>query len=378
MRVRSLSRAIPLIAASLIPAVKTAPLAAQPHTTIGGYGELHYVNPNRPGVGSVGTLKRFVLYFAHTFDDRITFRSELEVEDAKVEGGDEGGEVALEQAYLDFRLGDHATVRAGLVLIPLGIVNETHEPPTFNGVARADYHAVIIPTTWRELGVGVVGSVPGAQGLVYKAYLVNGLLADGFTAERGIRGGRQEGKEASFANPSLTGRLEYARPGLKIGGAVYYGGTANGDPRLGTGILAAPVTMLAADARFDRGPWAFRGEAAYTHLAKAAEIGEAFGEDVGSRMSGWYGEGAYNLLHLVRRSSTAQINAFLRYERLNTQAGVPDGVTADGAFARRITTLGLTWKPISSVAIKGDYQFRRNKAGAGEDEVVRLGVGYQF
>jgi hypothetical protein len=198
MRVHSFTHAIALSAATLIPAGIAAPLAAQPHTTIGGYGELHYTNSNRPGAGSVGTLKRFVLYFAHSFDDRITFRSELEVEDAKVEGGDEGGEVALEQAYLDFRLGDHATVRAGLVLVPLGIVNETHEPPTFNGVARADYHAVIIPTTWRELGVGVVGSVPGTQGLAYRVYLVNGLLADGFTAERGLRGGRQEGKEAQI------------------------------------------------------------------------------------------------------------------------------------------------------------------------------------
>jgi hypothetical protein len=378
MRFRPVSSLKASIAASFFLSALTAPLIAQPHTTLGGYGEVHYVNSNRPGVGSVGTVKRFVLYFAHSFDDRITFRSELEVEDAKVEGGDEGGEVALEQAYLDFRLGDHATVRAGLVLIPLGILNETHEPPTFNGVARADYHSVVIPTTWRELGVGIVGAIPGAEGLAYRFYLVNGLLAEGFSAERGVRGGRQEGKEASFANPSLTGRLEYARPGLKIGGAFYHGGTGNGDPRFGDGIFAAPVTMVAADARFERGPWSLRGEAAFTHVAKAEEISAAFGENVASRIGGWYGEGAYNLLHLVGPATTARLDAFVRYERLNTQSGVPDAMTANDAFARRITTLGLTWKPISNVAIKGDFQFRRNKAGTAEDEVVRLGLGYQF
>jgi len=376
MKFVSLRSSLPLIAILITLNAPTA--RGQAATTVGGYGELHYANSNRPGARGEGNVKRFVLYLAHSFNDRITFRSELEVEDAKIEGGERGGEVALEQAYLDFRLGDHATVRAGLVLVPMGILNETHEPPTFNGVARADYHSVIIPTTWREIGVGLTGTLPGATGLAYRVYLVNGLLAEGFTAETGIRGGRQEGKEASFVNPSLTGRLEYSRPGLKIGAAGYYGGSANGDPRIGTGTFSAPVAMLAADARFDTGPWAFRAEAAWTSLGKAAAVNAAFGEDVGSRMTGWYGEGAYNLLHLVRPGSTAQLNGFVRYEHLNTQSAVPAGVTRDQAFARRITTAGLTWKPISNVAIKGDYQFRRNGAKTDQDDIVRLGIGYQF
>jgi hypothetical protein len=350
----------------------------QSSTSIGGYGELHYANSNRTGAPGEVNVKRFVLYLAHSFSDRIVFRSELEVEDAKVAGGESGGEVALEQAYLDFRLSDYVTVRAGLVLVPLGILNEVHEPPTFNGVARADYHAVIIPTTWREIGVGVAGTIPGATGLAYRAYLVNGLLAEGFTAENGIRGGRQEGREASFANPSLTGRLEYSRPGLKLGAAGYYGGSANGDARLGTGAFSAPVAMVAADARFDTGPWAFRAEAALTHLGKADVINAAFGEDAGSRMTGWYGEAAYDLLHLVTRSSSARLDGFVRYERLNTQAATPTGVSPDPAFARRITTLGLTWKPVSNVAIKGDYQLRRNRARISQEDIVRLGIGYQF
>src|SRR5712691_12972349 len=194
-------------------------LAAQERTTVGGYGEVHYTNRSGPRTPPVVTLARFVVYLAHSFDDRVAFRSELEVEDAKIEGGQVGGEVALEQAYLDYRFADWITLRTGLVLPPVGIINETHEPPTFNGVDRPGFDHDVIPTTWREIGVGALGTIPGGSGLAYRVYLVNGLLAEGFSAAEGLREGRQEGQNARFANPSLTGRLEWARPGWKIGGS---------------------------------------------------------------------------------------------------------------------------------------------------------------
>src|SRR5439155_698675 len=131
------------------------------------------------------------------------------------------------------------TLRTGLVLPPVGIVNETHEPPTFNGVERPGFDHDVIPTTWREIGVGAVGTVPGGSGLAYRVYLVNGLRADGLSAGEGIREGRQEGRQASFANPSMTGRLEWARPGVKIGGSFWYGGTADTNSAVGTGTWRA-------------------------------------------------------------------------------------------------------------------------------------------
>lgn len=369
----------PLLAlAPLTLSLLVAATASAQSTTLGGYGEIHYANSNRPGTHGEVNVKRFVLYLAHAFNEKITFRSELEVEDAKVEGGEGGGEVALEQAYLDFRLSDRATVRAGLLLVPIGILNELHEPPTFNGVTRADFHSIIIPTTWREIGVGLAGSLPGVKGLNYRVYLVNGLLAEGFTAEEGIRGGRQEGKEASFANPSLTGRLEYFRPGIKLGASGYYGGTSNADPRIGTGSFSAPLALIAADARIESHGFSLRTEAALSHVGNAERINAAFGESVGSRMTGWYAEGAYDLLRFFSSATASQVNGFARYEKLNTQAAVPAGTVADPAFARRITTLGITWKPITSVAIKGDYQFRRNRARLAQENVMRLGIGYAF
>jgi len=352
--------------------------AAQERTTVGGYGEVHYVNRTGPDTPGTVDLKRFVVYLAHTFNDQIAFRSELEVEDAKVEGAEPGGEVALEQAYLDYRLSDALTLRSGLVLPPVGIINETHEPPTFNGVDRPGFDNDVIPTTWREIGVGAVGRVPGVEGLSYRVYLVNGLRSAGFSAATGIREGRQEGREASFANPSFTGRLEWARPGLKLGGSFWYGGTAAADPALGKGAFAAPITLLSADTRFDVSAFMFRGVAASIWVSDAAAINTRYATAVGSRIAGGYLEAAYNLLHALAPASSQKLNAFVRHERYDTQAAVPAGTARDETLARRITTFGLSYKPTYNTAFKGDYQLLRNKAGAGEAEVVSLGIGYQF
>lgn len=364
-------------------ALFATPVAAQhaaegpsDRTTVGGYGEVHYVN--RSGTATPGEVNfaRFVVYLAHTFSDRVAFRSELELEDAKIEGGGTGGEVALEQAFLDYRLSDALTLRSGLILIPIGIINETHEPPTFNGVARPAFDHDVIPSTWREIGVGLVGH--SAAGLSYRFYLVNGIRAEGFSDAEGIRGGRQEGHEASFANPSLTGRLEWARPGLKLGGSFWYGGTADQDADLGTGTFAAPVTVISLDARYEVGAASFRGEFATITVSDAAEINTAFGGAVGSRIAGGYIEGAYNLLQHLAPESSHRLNAFARHERFDTHASVPTGLTRDETLARRITTLGLSYKPTSNTAFKADFQMNRNAAGTGAFDVASLGVGYQF
>lgn len=358
----------------------TIPLAAQDaeQTSVGGYGEVHYTNATGPDSPGKVNVRRFILYLAHNFSDNLSFRSELELEDAKLEGGEAGGEVALEQAILDYRFSPAFTLRAGLILPPIGIVNEFHEPPTFNGVARPNFDTDVIPTTWREIGVGAAGTLSESSGLSYRVYLLNGLKASGFAAATGIRGGRQEGKEASFANPSFTGRLEWARAGLKIGGSFWYGGSANQDPVLGTGSFSNAVALVAADARYDVGPLMFRGVLVNISIADADAINAAYGSGIGSRIAGGYVEGAYNVLSTLAPASAQQLNAFLRYEHYNTQAGVPAGVTADESLARRVTTFGLSYKPLYNVVFKGDYQLLRNKAGLAEREMASLGVGYHF
>jgi hypothetical protein len=347
-------------------------------TTVGGYGEVHYVNASGPGTPGQATLRRFVVYLAHAFNDRIAMRSELEVEDARLESGSPAGEVAVEQLYLDYRASPAFTLRGGLVLPPIGIINETHEPTTFNGVARPDFDNDVIPTTWRELGVGALGTIPGNAGLSYRLYLVNGIRASGFSAAEGIREGRQEGQEATFANPSLTGRLEWGRPGVRIGGSFWYGGSAAQEPALGDGVFTNAVALISADARLDVGPASFRGVFATVHVSDADRINAVYGNDVGSRITGGYAEAAYDLLSLVAPRGEPRLNAFVRHERYDTHAAVPLGTVRDPALARRLTTFGLVYKPIYNVALKADYQIRRNRAHAAEDQVARLGLGYQF
>jgi hypothetical protein len=354
------------------------PAVAQESTTIGGYGEVHYTNRSGRNTPAEVNLRRFVVYLAHTFNDKLAFRSELEVEDAKVEGGSAGGEVAMEQAFLDYRLSSRVTLRTGLVLAPFGIINEVHEPPTFNGVDRPAFDHDVIPTTWRELGVGVVGTLPVAEGLSYRLYLVNGLRADGFSDAEGIRDGRQEGREASFANPSLTGRLEWVRPGLRLGGSFWYGGTTAGDTLLGTGSFDAPLTVLSADGRYEMGGLSLRGVIATVGVGNAQQINALYGSAVGSRISGGYLEGAYDLLRFMARHTTQKLNAFVRYERYDTQTSVPTGTTRNAELARRITTLGLAYKPTWNTVFKGDYEVRRTGSGTAEGETLRFGMGYQF
>jgi hypothetical protein len=347
-------------------------------TSIGGYGEVHYTNASGPNTPAQINVRRFVVYLAHSFNEHLAFRSELEVEDAKIEGGAAGGEVAMEQIYLDYLISPAFTLRAGLVLPPIGIVNETHEPPTFNGVDRPLFDHDVLPTTWRELGVGAVGTLPGSSGLSYRVYLLNGLKAEGFDAVSGVRGGRQEGQNATFANPSFTGRLEWVRPGLRVGGSFWYGGSANQDPALGTGTFDNAVGLLSADVRYDVGPLMFRGVVANVSIADAEEINAAFGNNVGSRIAGAYVEGAYNLLSALAPASAQRLNAFLRYEQYDTHADVPAGVIKDESLARRITTFGLSYKPVYNVVFKGDYQLQRTKAELAEGELLSLGIGYQF
>jgi len=371
----------PALAAALLLFGFTSPALAQDNadrTTLGGYGEVHYANATGPRTPGEVNVKRFVLFVAHAFNDRITFRSELELEDTKLEGGEDGGEVALEQAYLDYRLSDAATLRTGLVLAPIGIINELHEPPTFNGVARPLFDREVIPSTWRDIGVGLVGNLGTAGGLGYRVYLVSGLKAEGFGGGTGIRGGRQSGKEASFANPSLTGRLEWSRPGLRVGGSFWYGGTAAQDSVLGDGSFDSPLFLLAADARYDVGPFAFRGVLARIAIPDAGDINARFGSDIGKRIEGGYLEGAVNLLHYLAPGTSHKLNAFVRHERYDLHAAVAGGTIENDTYARRNTAFGLSYKPLWNVVFKGDYQLFRNAAASGESELVSLGVGYQF
>lgn len=348
--------------------------AAQESTTIGGYGELHYNDADGSSAGRLD-FHRFVIFLGHSFNDRLSFKSEMEIEHTKIEatemGGAEGGEVAVEQAYLDWRFTTLLGLKAGILLPPIGIINHVHEPPTFNGVERPNIDYYIIPTTWRESGIGVYGSV--AEGLNYQLYLVAGLNAEGFSGRNGIRKGRQEALESSFTNPSLTGKVDYhITTDLALGASFFAGSTTGGVDSLGSGTLA----LLSYDVEYLVNRFAFRSVGAFESIGDADKINHAFGLDVADQIFGISLEAAYDILPLIDPAPENSLSLFTRYENYNTQASVTN-IAADPLNSRNDITVGATYNPTYNTVFKIDYQFLNNKAGANTRQ-LNLGVGYHF
>ena len=186
-----------------------------------GYGELHYNNPGGSGVpddadAAIMDFHRMVWGLSYQFNDRISLHTEVDFEHAATE-------IELEFAYLDFLLTPAFNLRAGSMLMPVGPLNEFHEPPLFYSVERPYVQRTIIPTSWQEGGAGIFGSVPA--GLKYRVYLVSGLNAEEFSAANGIRDGRGHVAEAPSEDLAVVGRVEYVGiPGLELGASFYQGG----------------------------------------------------------------------------------------------------------------------------------------------------------
>lgn len=352
--------------------------------SIGGYGEALYQNfssRDQSGQPSLAddqiTLLRAVIYLGYKFDPHFVLNTEVEYENAVV-ASDKGGEAEVEFAYIDYMHSRAFNVRAGLMLIPMGLINELHEPTTFPGARRPDVEQLIIPSTWRELGVGAYGDL-GA--FAYRAYVVNGLNAAGYSADEGIREGSQEGSEALARNWAFTGRVDYVgMPGLLAGASIFTGDAGQGRLTPSGRTIHAPTTVwdLHADWRW-RGLW-LRGLYARTHVGDAARIDELNGlegdESVGSRQQGWYLQAAFDLLSLKSASRSALL-PYVRYERYDTQARVPDGFERNPENDVREWTLGIEFKPIDRIVVKADWQQRHNAARTGVNQ-WNVGLGYIF
>ena len=344
--------------------------------TLSGYMEVHLNKiEDRPAEAD---LHRFVLMVGHSFSDRIKFWSEVEVEHALVEGEEEGGEVAVEQAYIDLLLHRRLNVRAGMVLVPVGIINERHEPPTFHGVERTFVDTVIVPTTWRDVGVGAFGDL--GRGVSFKAYVTPGLDATGFTAEEGIAGGRQQGSHADASAPAMTGRIEWRRGGLTTGASGWFGGSGFGLVRLD--IDAPTVGVGSLDARFRRDRLELRGQWSTVSISDAADLNQALqarsgiNPNIASRLLGAYAEAA---LRISPNAWTHELVAFGRYELFDTQNRMPDGYVPLAFLRRSALTGGLTYLPDPDVAFKFDVIKEHNKSSVVHAPWrVNAGVGWWF
>jgi len=360
--------------------------------SIGGYGEL-LVGQVREDADDVVDAQRVVLYFGYKFTDRIIFNSEIEFEHATTESNKDGqeGSVSVEFALLDFLLWPELNLRGGLLLAPFGIINEVHEPTTFFGVFRPAVETQIIPTTWRENGLGIFGDIDlGSAGAInYRSYAMNSFDARGFRAANN-RSLRIRGSRARFNDIAWVSRIEYEPlPYLAFGGSLFLGNTGqnvtidneespfNGDKFNGF------FQMYEADVQVQYSGFEGRALVVYTTLDDGARINalnDLTGDDsVGSEQWGYYVVGAYNVLSLADFSSQyAQYLApFVRWEQYDTQAKVPTGFSRNPANDRNDLTIGLNYKPIPNVVIKAEYQYLDNQAN-NSDNQFNFGLGYVF
>jgi hypothetical protein len=350
--------------------------------SVGGYGEMLYENfaAERDDDAAAARSDRLdflraVLYVGYKFSDRWLFNSELEFEHGST---GEGGEVAVEFAYVDYRWRPEASFRAGLVLLPVGLVNELHEPTVFLGARRPAVEQALIPTTWRENGAGVYGDVGPMS---YRTYVVNGLDASGFSAA-GIRGGRQDGARATAEDWAWVGRLDLTSvPGLLAGGSVYAGESGQGLIASGGQGLGVATTLVEGHGEWKWRGLAGRGLAVRSWIGDAAELSAALSDSttsvvVGEEQNGGYVEVGYDVFTEHPRGELS-LTPFVRYERLDTQAAVPAGSSRNLATDQEILTTGVAFRPLDPVVVKLDYQDVDNAAGTGVNQ-LNVALGYIF
>lgn len=335
--------------------IETQPARAASANTLGGYGELHVNLLENQATGEDSNtldFHRFVMFYGHRFNDRLRFNSELEVEHA-VSGGDEPGEVELEQAYIEYDWAANHSLRAGLFLVPVGFLNETHEPPTFYGVERNPVEKYIIPTTWWEGGVDFTGSF--ADAMRYDFALHSGLNTSAGD-DYAIRAGRQKGAKAKFDAPAWTARLRWLGvPGLELAASLQY----QDDITQETNPDAGSAWLFSGQAA-----WQYRGfglRALYAHWSLDGAGPERIGAD---EQEGWYVEPSYRF--------GERWGLFARYGEWDNLAGS----ATDTQYAQ--WDLGVNYWLHPNVVFKIDYQNQDAPAGRKELDGWNLGMGYQF
>ena len=317
------------------------------------------------------------MMFGYKFNDKVQFLTEIEYEHVK--------EVFVEQAFINYSIGDNISLRGGLMLVPMGIVNEYHEPTTFNGVERPSVDNKIVPTTWREIGVGVNGSLPDAS-LSYQAYIFNGFKSTELDGDQvngllkgssGLRGGRQKEIQSTISSPTFSAKLDYyGILGLRLGLSGYFGKTQAVDAIQDLDGAIIGVSMVGFDARYKFKKFEARGQFIYASLTDTDLYNDLTGKDLGSALMGYYIEGGYNVLPIKAKQ---RLIAFARYEHYDTQASMEGNMQRNDAYNRNDLTAGLSYHIANGVVLKGDYQFKNNAlSGSTVNNQLNFGIGVWF
>ena len=357
---------------------------------VGGYGEVHYNQPMSESTYNNGKLDvhRVVMLLGYNFNEKTQFISEIEFEHVS--------EVYIEQAFLNYKLNNAINFRGGLMLVPMGIVNEYHEPTTFNGVERPLIDNTIAPTTWREIGFGITGTILPAS-MKYQAYLMNGFNgyngAAKLNGSKGLRSGRQKGAESYISSPNFAGKVEYfGIRGLNIGLSAYLGKTQSTlydgmDKDDNAAIASADssvvgISMFGLDARYSLKGLQLRGQLYYSSLSNSDEYNKFTAStsgslnDLGSAMIGYYVEAGYNVLRTV--NTDKQLVPFVRYEFLNTHSSVENNISKNPSYEKTAITTGLTLALTKGAVVKTDIQFLKNADTDKYAKTFNAGIGVMF
>jgi hypothetical protein len=366
-------------------------LNEKPGITIGGYGEIHYNQPLKSNQFNLGTLDahRLVMFLGYNFSSKTQFVSEIEFEYAN--------EIWVEQMFLQHRLSKFINFRAGILLVPMGIINEYHEPTTFNGVERPIIDNKIAPTTWREIGLGFQGNVFQTK-TRYQLYVINGFngydgTAAKFSGSKTLRDGRQKGSKAYVMKPALTGKIEfYGVKNLNIGLSGYFGESHS---RLFSNLhkdslamvmkadsSVVGISMLGLDARYSNSGVRLTGQLYYTSISNTEQYNVFTSKngkpnDLGSAMIGYYAEIGYNVFKPFS-GLTSELMPFVRYEVFNTHQSVTDPVVKNESYYNTIITTGLTYALSRGSVLKADLQFQKSEADKKYSTVFNAGFGVMF
>jgi hypothetical protein len=338
--------------------------------TLGGYGEILYNNPEN--LNSELDVQRLVLLFGYKFDERVQFVTEIEFEHVK--------EVYVEQAFVNYNLTQGLNLRAGLMLVPMGIINEFHEPTIFNGVERPSLDKYIIPTTWREIGMGLSGRLNGISAR-YQAYLFNGFLSHNgenglLKGSNGLRSGRQKGAESTMNHVNFAGKFDfYGIRGLRLGLSGYQGKTQAVDGQNEIPGSEIGISMLGLDARYAYRKFSARGQYLRASLHDTDLYNELTGRDLGSKLMGYYLEAAYNVLPFNKKQ---RLVGFVRYENFNTHHEVGSLISKNEAFHRKEWTVGFSYHIAPGAVYKIDYQTKSTAISNSKKGQFNMGVGVWF
>jgi hypothetical protein len=370
-------------------------------TVISGYGDAFYQR-NFNQYQSMVTLDRAVLFVGHKFNERISLFSELEVENAVVAGSNSDehssgqGDIAMEQAYLKFNLSAKQYIIAGLFTPRIGITNENHLPVNFNGVERPLVEQLIIPTTWREIGIGFYGASDRLP-LNYSIAIINGLNSANFQHDTGLGEGEGLGSNASANNLAITASVQYHISDFKFQVSGYMGGTVGLSPRgsdslgLNSGAFGTPLYLGEADMQYAKNGVGIKVLGTYVAYPGADKVNDAYAKNISSGMYGAYAEFGYDWLY--RQKKTQQFITFARGEILDMNSSIPSNGIYDGTLKQTHIIAGINYLPIPNITIKADVRLLhtgpQNSALVinpppnalpykQNDQFLNIGIGYSF